>query len=166
MKNGGNRKKVIYEMLIFLIVIVFNLHCFICCCYEREVQVFTCKTVSLKALFIEQLVIAELSRARSAWSGAARARKCGYLSIREIFVVKWPCIRPPTRPSAPQAYRCKITQSTTAWPPRLFERKNKNKVESFPTLFLMSTLTWVTEKEWVIKNKGDEFRRKKDVKIS
>ena len=56
----------IYEMFIFLTVVVFNLYCFICCCYEREVQVFTCKTVSLKALFIEQLVIAELSRARSA----------------------------------------------------------------------------------------------------
>ena len=50
-----------------------------------------------------------------------------------------------------------------AWPPGLLERKNNNKVESFSTLFLMSTLTWITEKEieLVIKNKGDEFRWKK-----
>ena len=32
----------------------------------------------------------------------------------------------------------------------------------------MSTLTWITEKELerVIKNKGDEFRGKKNMKIS
>ena len=110
MKNGGNRKKVIHEMFIFLTVVVFNLHCFICCCYEREVQVFTCKTVSLKALFIEQLVIAELSRA-----------KCMKRSTKgkKMWLPKHPgnfgtqvTIRPPTRPSAPQEYRCKITQST------------------------------------------------------
>ena len=34
-----------------------------------------------------------------------------------------------------------------AWPPGLLERKNNNKVEYFSKLFLMSTLTWITEKE-------------------
>ena len=34
-----------------------------------------------------------------------------------------------------------------AWPPRLLDRKNNNKVVSFSTLFLMFTLTWITEKE-------------------
>ena len=54
-----------------------------------------------------------------------------------------------------------------AWPPGLVERKNNNKVESFSTLFLMFTLTWITEKELerVIKNKRDEFCRKKNMKI-
>ena len=51
------------------------------------------------------------------------------------------------------------------------ERK-KNKVVSFSTLilmlFLMSTLTWVTEKELepMIENKVEEFRWKKNMKIS
>ena len=51
-----------------------------------------------------------------------------------------------------------------AWPP---ERKNNNKVVSFSTLFLMFTLTWITEKELkrVIENKRDEFCRKKNMKI-
>ena len=54
-----------------------------------------------------------------------------------------------------------------AWPLGLLERK-KNKVVSFSTLFLMFTLTWITEKELepVIENKGDEFRLKKNKKIS
>ena len=45
-----------------------------------------------------------------------------------------------------------------AWPPGLLERKN-NKVESFLTLFFMSTLTWITEKELeqVLENKGEKF---------
>ena len=43
---------------------------------------------------------------------------------------------------------------------RLLERKNNNKVLSFSTLFLMFTLTWITEKELerVIENKRDELR--------
>ena len=55
-----------------------------------------------------------------------------------------------------------------AWPPGLLERKNNNKVESFSKLFLVSTLAWKTEKELerVIKNKGDEFRWKKNMKVS
>ena len=34
-----------------------------------------------------------------------------------------------------------------AWRPGLLERKKKNKVVSFSTLFLMFRLTWITEKE-------------------
>ena len=51
------------------------------------------------------------------------------------------------------------------WPPGLLERKNNNKVVSFSALFFMFTLTWITEKELerVIENKGDEFRRKKNM---
>ena len=43
----------------------------------------------------------------------------------------------------------------------------KKKVVSFSALFFMCTLTWITEKELerVIENKGDEFRRKKNMKI-
>ena len=43
-------------------------------------------------------------------------------------------------------------------PPRLLESK-KNKVVSFPA--------WITEKELqrVSENKGDEFRRKKNIEI-
>ena len=46
--------------------------------------------------------------------------------------------------------------------------KKKNKVGSFSTLFLIFTLTWITEKELerVIENEGDEFRWKKNMKIS
>ena len=54
-----------------------------------------------------------------------------------------------------------------AWPPGLLERKNNNKVVSFSTLFLMFTLTWITEKELerVTENKRDEFCGKKNMKI-
>ena len=52
-------------------------------------------------------------------------------------------------------------------PPGLLERKNNNKVVSFRALFFMFTLTWIKEKELerVTENKGDEFRRKKNMKI-
>ena len=48
-----------------------------------------------------------------------------------------------------------------------FEKKKNNKVVSFSTLYLMFTLKWMTEKELerVTENKGDEFRRKKNMKI-
>ena len=48
--------------------------------------------------------------------------------------------------------------------PGLLERK---KVVSFSLLFSMFTLTWITEKKLarVIENKGDEFRRKKNMEI-
>ena len=56
-----------------------------------------------------------------------------------------------------------------ASPPGLLERKNNKKDVSFSTFFfLMFTLTWITEEELgrVIENKGDEFRWKKNMKIS
>ena len=51
--------------------------------------------------------------------------------------------------------------------PNFQKEKNNNKVVSFSTLFLMFTLTWITEKELerVIENKRDEFCRKKNMKI-
>ena len=53
------------------------------------------------------------------------------------------------------------------WPPGLLERKNNNKVVSLSALFFMFTLTGITEKELerVTENKGDEFRRKKNMGI-
>ena len=50
---------------------------------------------------------------------------------------------------------------------RSVRKKNNNKVVSFSALFFMFTLTWITEKELerVIENKGDEFRRKKNMEI-
>ena len=56
-----------------------------------------------------------------------------------------------------------------ASPPGLLERKSNKKDVSFSTFFfLMFTLTWITEEELgrVIENKGDEFRWKKNMKIS
>ena len=49
----------------------------------------------------------------------------------------------------------------------LLERKNNNKAVSLSMLFLMFTLTRITEKELerVIENKRDEFCRKKNMKI-
>ena len=49
----------------------------------------------------------------------------------------------------------------------LRKKKNNNKVMSFSTLFLMFTLTWITQKELerVIENKRDELCRKKNMKI-
>ena len=43
----------------------------------------------------------------------------------------------------------------------------KKKVVYISALFLMFTLTWITEKELerVIENKGDKFRRKKNMEI-
>ena len=49
----------------------------------------------------------------------------------------------------------------------LLEGKNNNKDLSFSALFFTFTPKWVTEKELerVIENKGDEFRRKKNMEI-
>ena len=43
----------------------------------------------------------------------------------------------------------------------------KKKVVYFSKFFFTCTLTWITEKELerVIENKGDEFRRKKNMEI-
>ena len=117
-----------------------------------------------------RFLIAELSR--EARSGAPWVRKCGELPIQENLVITWPYTeRASDRPSAPQVYQCKITQSTgTATQMRLkvlFRRKNNNKVVSFSALFFMFTLTWTTAKELerVIENKADEFLRKKNTEI-
>ena len=54
-----------------------------------------------------------------------------------------------------------------AWQLGLIETKNNNNVESFFDYVIMSTLTWITEKEQEreIKNKGDEFCWKNNMKI-
>ena len=56
---------------------------------------------------------------------------------------------------------------SNTWPPGLLERNNNKKVVSFSALFFMFTLTWRTEKELerVIENKGDKFRRNKNMEI-
>ena len=48
-----------------------------------------------------------------------------------------------------------------------YKKNNNNKVVSFSALFFMFTLTCITEKELkrVIENKGDEFRRKKNMEV-
>ena len=73
------------------------------------------------------------------------------------------------RLSAPQAYQCKISQSTgmgTEMQLKVFLEGNhmvartfrKKKVMSFSALFFMCTLTWITEKELerVIENSLEE----------
>ena len=45
-----------------------------------------------------------------------------------------------------------------AWPPGLLERKKNNKVVSFSTLFLMFTLTWITEKELERVTENSKFK--------
>ena len=83
-------------------------------------------------------------------------------------------ISPPELPQHRHTHVKLLTQSTgiatqiklkgffgqeIAWPPGLLKRKNNNKVESFLSLFFMSTLTWITKKELeqVIENKGENF---------
>ena len=48
-----------------------------------------------------------------------------------------------------------------------YREKKQQQSRVFSTLFLMSSLTWITEKELkrVIKNKRGEFRWKKDMKF-
>ena len=49
---------------------------------------------------------------------------------------------------------------------RTLRRKKNNKVMSFSALFFMFTLTWIErELERGIEDKGDEFRRKKNMEI-
>ena len=54
----------------------------------------------------------------------------------------------------------------TTWPPGNSQRKN-NKVVSLSVLSFMFRLTWITEQELerVIANKGDDFRRNKNMEI-
>ena len=51
---------------------------------------------------------------RSTHSGVPWVKKCGKLPIRENLVItdRTPTAGPPNRLSAPQAYQCKIIQST------------------------------------------------------
>ena len=48
-----------------------------------------------------------------------------------------------------------------------FRKKKQQQSRVFFGVFFMLTLTWITEKELelVIENKGDEFRRKKNMEI-
>ena len=50
---------------------------------------------------------------------------------------------------------------------RTFKKKKQqqSRVFLFSASFFMFTLTWITEKEleWVIENKGNEFRGKKNM---
>ena len=50
---------------------------------------------------------------------------------------------------------------------RTFRKKKQQRNRSFSALIFMFKLTWITERELerVIKNKGDEFRWKKNVEI-
>ena len=50
---------------------------------------------------------------------------------------------------------------------RTFRKKKQQQSRVFSALFFMFTLTWITEKELdrVIENKGDEFRRNKNMEI-
>ena len=50
---------------------------------------------------------------------------------------------------------------------RTFRKKKQQQSRVFFGVFFMFTLTWITEKELerVIENKGDEFRRKKNMEI-
>ena len=48
-----------------------------------------------------------------------------------------------------------------------FRKKKQQQSRVFFGVFFILTLTWITEKELelVIENKGDEFRRKKNMEI-
>ena len=50
---------------------------------------------------------------------------------------------------------------------RTFRKKKQQQSRVFFGVIFMFTLTWITEKEpeRVIENKGDEFRRKKNMEI-
>ena len=50
---------------------------------------------------------------------------------------------------------------------RTFRKKKTTTKSSLFRRYFLFTLTWITEKELerVIENKGDEFRRKKNMKI-
>ena len=64
-------------------------------------------------------------------------------------------------PNATQGFILKRMAARTS------REKNNYKVVPFPTLLLICTLKWVTEKELerVIANKGDEFHCKKNMKM-
>ena len=93
------------------------------------------------------------------------------------MTVHRPTDRPPYRPSALQAYQCKITPSTglatqmqlkvlfgrkSHGCPGFWKEKNKSHV-FFDVIF--DVYTNRKELERVIENKGDEFRGKKNMEI-
>ena len=83
-----------------------------------------------------------------------------------------PYVRPPGHVSRGEVLHFKYARvsAVNRIATRTFTDKknnNNNKADSFFHLILMSTLTWITEKELkrLIKNKGDQFRRKNDTNI-
>ena len=120
-------------------------------------------------------LLAELSRARSARSGLPWLRKFGYLCIQKIWVLGKspvrPYVRPPLHVSRGEILFVKYphVSAVNHIATRTFrdEKYNINKADSFFRLILMFTLTWITEKELQreIKNKGDQFHLKNDMKI-
>ena len=74
------------------------------------------ESILLQTLGKEKTEIHINSRAPCACKHSPYLRKCSYLPIREILVITWRYVQPTdqltARPSTPQAYQCKITQST------------------------------------------------------
>ena len=114
---------------------------------------------SVQVQIMEHFIV-ELSCVRSMCSKAPWVRKCGNLPIWEILVITWHYLDPSVRTTGilvnvnnsinwygnPNATQGSVWKEI-AWPPRLLERKNNNKVMCFSTLFFMFTLAWITEKE-------------------
>ena len=101
------------------------------------------------------------------------------LCIRKILIVTWPYVRLSVRtirmpmqnnsinryckPKATRGFFGGKSQSHLDF----YREKKQQQSRVFSTLFLMSSLTWITEKELgrVNKSKGGEFRWKKDIKF-
>ena len=88
-------------------------------------------------------MIAEPSRAQSAWSGAPWVRKFHNQRIREILVVTWPYARPPARPSV-------CTQGRSVGPGEEARRKFSSTggkrnlgTDSHPTISERSSECWL-----------------------
>ena len=112
--------------------------------------------------WIESQILAELSHVRSARSGAPLVMKFSYLCIQVVLVLRKSYIRSYVIPPL------HVSWSGISY----FKHPRVSAVNQLATLFFndeiwMSTLTWITEKELEleIKNKGDEFRWKKNMKI-
>ena len=104
---------------------------------------------------------------------------CEWPMHRKILIVAWPYVRPSVRttgipmqnnsinrygkPKATRGFFGGKSQSHLDF----YREKKQQQSRVFSTLFLMSSLTWITEKELkrVIKNKRGEFRWKKDMKF-
>ena len=109
------------------------------------------------------------------FSGAPWVRKFGYLCMEKIWVLRKlsvrPYLRPPLHVSRSEILLVKYphVSAVNHIATRTFRDKkhNINKANSFFRLILMFTLTWITERELQpeIKNKGDQFHWKHDMKI-